>query len=562
MRLKISVKILGSFILLTLLMALVSYIGISATSNAQNKYNTVIDVNLPIEALVEEARGLNLEQVAAVRGYLLYKDEKYPALFNDLSKELEDVYKEIEEKIKTNESKALLFKLKKANADYNTVSQSVFSLVKSRNNEEAISKAEQGRVHVEEIKKVTNDWNKWAEDLNAGIVKDVDDNIRANRTTSLIIVIISLVLSIGIGIVLTRNISNPIASLTKVANLVAAGDLTQSVPVIKTKDEVKDLSLAVTTMVKNLKDMIVKVSETSQLLASSSEELAVSSEEVVKISEQVAVTITDLAKGASEQAQSTEKGNAKIIEIIDGFDKITSDMDVSQKLTEKSLERVNDGEKSVVYQELKMNEGKQIALNVMEVLVSLSEKSKEIGNIVGVIKGISDQINLLSLNAAIEAARAGEHGRGFAVVADEVKKLSEQTSSSVIQVGEIIQHIQQLIGQSVLEANKEELAILEQEKALNETIKAFKGIQEEANSIADNIRKVTSFTSNLNKNAKQAGDAISNIASIAQETAASTEEVSASTEEQTSTVQQIAGSAEELARLADDLQVNIQKFRL
>lgn len=562
MRIKISVKILGSFIILTLLMALVNYISISGTSSTQSKYNTIIDENLPVEVLVQKARGLKLEQIAAIRGYLLYNDEKYPEIYNSLNMELENVYGEIDKKIKTDESKELLTKLRKAHEEYNTGAQSIFGLVRSGNIKEAMAKAEQVRLQVDEMKKITDDWSSWVADVNAGIVKDINDNIKADRNISTLIVVISLIISMGMGIILTRNISNPVVRLTKVANQVASGDLTQSVPVLKTRDEMQDLAGAVSAMVKNLKQMIVKVSETSQLLASSSEELAVSSEEVVKISEQVANTITDLAKGASVQAQSTEKGNEGIIQIIDGLNKITLDMDNSQKLTENSLGRVDDGEKSVKYQELKMNEGKQIALSVREVLISLSQKSKEIGNIVEVIKGISDQINLLSLNAAIEAARAGEHGRGFAVVADEVKKLSEQTSSSVVQVGEITNHIQKLIEQSVLEANKEEQAIIEQEIALSETIKAFRGIQEEANSIAHNIKNVTAFTNNLNKNAKQAGDAISSIACIAQETAASTEEVSASTEEQTSTIQQIAGSAEELAKLADELQVSVQRFKL
>lgn len=66
-----------------------------------------------------------------------------------------------------------------------------------------------------------------------------------------------------------------------------------------------------------------------------------------------------------------------------------------------------------------------------EVLISLSDESKEIGDIVEAKKGISEQTNLLALNAAIEAVRAGEQGKGFAVVADEVRKLAEQTSSSL-----------------------------------------------------------------------------------------------------------------------------------
>lgn len=396
----------------------------------------------------------------------------------------------------------------------------------------------------------------------ASTVSDYMKPISAYKVTILIVSIAFILIAAVISFFFSRSIANPIMKLSQVALAISSGNLAQKVQVSKSKDEIGQLSVNFADMVDNLRNLIAQVSSMSQNVAAASEEMMASSEEVSKVSEQVASTVADLAKGANEQAAASEKGNVRIIGVVEGLESIAVDMTESEKLVEKAKDTVEVGQKSVEYQGLKMDENAKVSSNVSDAVSSLSEKSKEIGEILSVIKGISSQTNLLSLNAAIEAARAGEQGRGFAVVADEIRKLAEQSNMSVGKIEMIIKEVQAGVQVAVAEIERAKIVVGDQEKALADTVNAFENIYQVVADINSNIKSVAEVSNTLSSNAKVAGESISDIASISQETASGTEEVAASAEQQTSVIQQIAESAQQLSNLANELQMSISKFTL
>jgi methyl-accepting chemotaxis protein len=363
----------------------------------------------------------------------------------------------------------------------------------------------------------------------------------------------------------SRSFANPIKRLSGVAEAIAAGDLTQAVPSVRTKDEIGKLAEAFGNMTHKLRDFISKVSEMSANTAASSEEMMASSDEVNQVSEQIAVAINELAKGAAEQAESTETSNYKIIDVVSGLNEIGHEMAQSEDLAVTAKNTVAVGKNSVQYQTVKMNENKEIKEMtgiVANAIISLAERSKEIEEILTVIKGISEQTNLLSLNAAIEAARAGEQGRGFAVVAGEIGKLAEQSGLSVNKIDQIIKEVQNGVNNAVTEIEKAQEVVNEQETALTDTVNAFQRIEEVVAAINANIIKVTEVSKALDLKAKEAGEAISDIASISEENASGTEEVAASTQEQSAVIKQIAEASKSLSGMAADLQKSIEVFRI
>lgn len=562
MKIKIKAKILAGFSMITALIILVSFFGLSGLMNTQRDYEKMLKTNIPLESGIWELKSANLEQVAALRGFMLYNDEKYVTLFEDINSSIDDIYKGIGPKIETEKSREYLKKTQQIHNNYIQVCRDIIMYQKAGNQQEVFKSTEAGRKYVEEMKAATSEWIKWVGTVNEGIEATVNKNIADTKMISYIVIGISIILGILLALFITSKIATPIMALTKSANYIAQGDLTQQIPQVKTRDEIEDLSASFSEMSKNLRSLIIKVNDASLEMVSSTEEISASSEEISKVSEQIAQTITDLAAGATDQAISTEKGNAQISEVVSGLDGILEDMKKSEVLANRSMDMVTVGQDSVKYQEEKMMENKQAIINVSSSIQILAEKSNEIGQILDVIRGIADQTNLLALNAAIEAARAGENGRGFAVVSDEIRKLAEQSGVSVKKIDSIIMEVQNSVKQIVNEMNETEQVLKKQESAMFDTVKAFNDISGAVEKISGNIQIVTKEASILNINAKNAGDEISSIASVSQQTAASTEEVAASTEEQTSVIHQVAESAERMAKLAHELQKDISRFNL
>lgn len=313
------------------------------------------------------------------------------------------------------------------------------------------------------------------------------------------IALICVIIAVSGAFIFSHLVSKPLKKLSVTVNAISNGDLTQRVTVLKSKDEVGQLSLDFANMTKNLKGLISQ-------------------------------------------------------------DNIVDELSKSTDLTEQAKESVMVGKKSVDYQYIKMNESKKVSVDVLDAINSLSKKSIEIGNILTVIKNISDETNLLALNAAVEAARAGEQGKGFSVVAEEIRKLADQSISSVKKIEFMINEVQSSVQYAFLEIRKANDVTDEQEKALKDTTSAFNNISEAFNSINYSVKKIAEVSNTLGYKAKHAENEMKDIASISQEAVAITEEVSASIEEQTSIMHEIAKCSANLLTLANDLQSNIDKF--
>lgn len=367
--------------------------------------------------------------------------------------------------------------------------------------------------------------------------------------------VIALIMILAIIIPLNKNLNKITAFIKKISDY----DFSQSID-MRQKDELGSISLTINNMVADLKELISEIRQTEHSTYDTLKTIDKALEELGIGSEQTAMTISELAKGATEQASSAEQGSEMINEIVSRLANISSDAGLAEKLIQKAIATVDNGEGSLKYQTVKMQENRQAADKAAQAVTVLSHKSNEIGQILETINGIAEQTNLLALNAAIEAARAGEMGKGFAVVANEVRKLAEQSGVSVKKISDLINEVQISIAHAVSEMNKTEQIVDEQEQALQDTVKAFADISEMVTTVAANTKAISDAVNSLNISAGKAGEAITDIASISEETAAGTEEASATVEQQSMVIQSISQSAKDLSNMAHQMKESIQKF--
>ena len=364
---------------------------------------------------------------------------------------------------------------------------------------------------------------------------------------AIIVFIISAVCYIVLVELKTKKLNN-ISESKESPNEISDGDTAlQSLDV----DESKKLN--------KISEFIQNVKETVDVITFSSSEMKHSSSEMSDVSNKVTLSISQLAEGATQQAESIEKGSLRINNITEMIVCIGEDMALSDRHVDEAISSMNQVKQYIHYQEEKMEENKVITEHMEKVIHDLMSKSKEIGKILEVIKGVAAQTNLLALNAAIEAARAGEHGRGFAVVSDEIRKLAEQSSESSKQINEIIDDVQQGIENTVLQIKQANSLSLEQEKAFEQTATSITDISEKVFSIGVKVKAVFDATKTLTEDAREAEDMIATIASISEETAAGTQEAAASVDEQNSLIQMVAECSNEMYNIAEALKLHIEE---
>ena len=328
------------------------------------------------------------------------------------------------------------------------------------------------------------------------------------------------------------------------------------------KDELGIIADSFSYVVKNVHQLIKDTKGLGEVVVSESKKMIASTEEISIASDRTAVTITELAGGAVEQAKSSVNTNNQIQEIINRLGSIHEDIAVSGHLAQKATESVRVGSDLVKDQGMKIINNKVVYTQIGDSILSLANKSKEISEIVSVIQEIAKQTNLLSLNAAIEAARAGEHGRGFAVVAEEVRKLAEQVALSGSKVITIVSEVENGISSTASHMELANQAVEEEQQSLTKIVEFFHKISESIENIQSKVNDISATSNMINAEAKIAGQEIQQIAIVSEKAAAGTEEVAALSEETTATIHEVIDSTRKLAEHAETLQKSIEKFKV
>lgn len=373
------------------------------------------------------------------------------------------------------------------------------------------------------------------------------------------IVIVSIMLSIMVAFRVARGIVDPIQALVDAAHRISTGDLSHTIEV-KGAAEINKLAEQFNLMVKHLRSLILKTTETSETVSAASEQLAASIEAVGRSTELVTSTVKEAAKSTKAHMEVSQRSVGVIQEMVGHIDTAAVSAQEAAKVSQQSKEVANQG---LVQSDEAIRKITGVQKGVNEsarVIDSLGEKSRQIGQIVDTISGIAGQTNLLALNAAIEAARAGEHGRGFAVVAEEVSKLAEQSEVAAGEIADIIHAIRTETMTAVETMEKGCKEVDEGVVAVQKTVDSFNDIHQAIANVNVQVNQILQLSTKQKDGSVEVEAAISEISDFLTTNEEGSSRVWAVSEEQNVAVGEVKAAANDLAKMAMELRAEISKF--
>lgn len=367
------------------------------------------------------------------------------------------------------------------------------------------------------------------------------------RTWTLSVMTAAFIVSIGLGVLITRAITKPISAAAIFAKDVAAGDFRKTLDV-QSNDEIG-------TFISSLNQMVTQLNSSMQSLVQGVRTLSKSSTELATVSDQMSSEATNTSDKSETVAHAAEEMNHNINAVAAAME---------QSATNVSMVATSTEEMSSTIQEIATNADKARTISEQAVtqansasssMNDLNKAARDIDHVTETITEISEQTNLLALNATIEAARAGEAGKGFAVVANEIKELAKQTAEATMDIRTKIEDVQQTTQVTVSQIDGVTTVITE----INDIVTGMAAaVEEQSNATAEittNISQASEGIQEVNENASQSSVVSESIAADMNGVNSSAREIS-----QSST--SVKESSDNLAKLAEQLSGIVGKFRL
>ncbi|WP_166261900.1 methyl-accepting chemotaxis protein [Marinobacter salicampi] len=369
----------------------------------------------------------------------------------------------------------------------------------------------------------------------AVVQEDIDNQTEAALGFFVMAALVIGLVAIAIGVLVGRSVTVPLNRVSNLMQGIAAGegDLRQRLPA-EGNDELAELGRRFNAFVIKIQDTIREVGATTEQVASAAEELS-----------RVA---TETRQSVQVQGSETDQIAAAINEMAATVQQIAANANEVEGAASDADRLAREGGATITNAQASVNKLSEEIASTAKSIDALAAKSDDIQQVLDVIHAVTDQTNLLALNAAIEAARAGEHGRGFAVVADEVRQLARRSAESATQIRDMIDGF-----------------VTETRSA----VERMKGSRSRSDETVERINHATDALRTIERSVGTIHEQVTQIATAAEQQGQVSEEINQSVvrivdagQQSDTGVTQTNDASLELARLGENLRHLVTRFKV